>query len=72
MLEETTGEKPVVLLDDVLSELDSSRQDYLLNHLSDCQVFITCCEPEQAQSLRGGGLYRVENGCVCPARPNPA
>lgn len=72
MLDETTGEKPVVLLDDVLSELDSSRQDYLLNHLSDCQVFITCCEPEQAQSLRGGGLYRVENGCVCPARPNPA
>lgn len=72
MLEETTGEKPVVLLDDVLSELDSSRQDYLLNHLLDCQVFITCCEPEQAQCLCGGGLYQVENGCVRLARPEPA
>lgn len=39
------GEKPVILLDDVLSELDPSRQDYLLNRLDGLQVFITCCEP---------------------------
>jgi len=33
---------PVLLLDDVLSELDSSRQNYLLNNISDTQTIITC------------------------------
>ena len=33
------GETPIVLLDDVMSELDQSRQDYLLNHLQGRQVF---------------------------------
>ncbi|ARP49414.1 MULTISPECIES: DNA replication/repair protein RecF [Caproicibacterium] len=69
ILEECTGEKPAVLLDDVLSELDSARQDYLLNHLSQYQVFITCCEPQQAMNLHSGGLFRVENGMVTAAGP---
>ncbi|MCH3973152.1 MAG: DNA replication/repair protein RecF [Oscillospiraceae bacterium] len=69
ILEECTGEKPAVLLDDVLSELDSTRQDYLLNHLTECQVFITCCEPAQAQVLRGGGLFQVQEGRIVPAGP---
>ena len=34
------------MLDDVLSELDASRQNYLLNKLEGLQVFITCCESE--------------------------
>ena len=38
------GESPVILLDDVLSELDPSRQNFLLTKLSGMQVFITCCE----------------------------
>ena len=33
---------PVLLLDDVLSELDSSRQNYLLNSICDTQTIITC------------------------------
>ena len=33
---------PVLLLDDVLSELDSSRQNYLLDSISDIQTLITC------------------------------
>lgn len=36
------GEKPVLLLDDVLSELDSNRQNYLLNSIYDTQTIITC------------------------------
>lgn len=64
ILEERTGEKPLVLLDDVLSELDATRQEYLLNHLTDCQVFITCCEPGQAAQLRGGRLFSVRAGRV--------
>ena len=39
------GEEPVLLLDDVLSELDQSRQDFVLNQIVTGQVFITCCEP---------------------------
>lgn len=37
-------EKPVVLLDDVLSELDPFRKEYLLKRIEGMQVFITCCE----------------------------
>ena len=40
------GEKPVYLLDDVLSELDESRRGYLLRELSEEQLIITSCEPD--------------------------
>ena len=46
-----TGEYPVLLLDDVLSELDPGRQDFVLNQISEGQVFITCCEPGQFTKL---------------------
>lgn len=46
VLGEEKGEKPVVLLDDVLSELDIGRQQYLLTKLDGLQVLITCCEKE--------------------------
>lgn len=39
------GEQPLLLLDDVLSELDPGRQDFVLNRIDSGQVFITCCEP---------------------------
>ena len=42
IVKQLTGDKPVLLLDDVLSELDSSRQNYLLNSISDVQTIITC------------------------------
>ena len=38
---------PVLLLDDVLSELDSNRQNYLLNSISDIQTIITCTGLEE-------------------------
>lgn len=46
-----TGELPVLLLDDVLSELDPGRQDFILNQILDGQVFITCCEPGRFTKL---------------------
>ncbi len=45
------GEEPVLLLDDVLSELDQGRQDFVLNQISSGQVFITCCEPGRFTKL---------------------
>lgn len=58
------GEKPVILLDDVMSELDNSRRDYILNHTDGFQVFITCCEPDAITRLVSGKVFRIENGTV--------
>jgi DNA replication and repair protein RecF len=41
------NDTPVLLLDDVLSELDSSRQNYLLNSINDVQTIITCTGLEE-------------------------
>ncbi len=60
------GEAPIVLLDDVMSELDQHRQDYLLNHLHGRQVFITCCSPDTVGLMETGMRFQVENGVVTP------
>ncbi len=62
VLKEYTGEKPVILLDDVMSELDFERQEYILNKISDGQVFITCCDPKQISGLKAGKAFFAENG----------
>lgn len=59
-----SGEAPIVLLDDVMSELDQSRQDYLLNHLHGRQVFITCCSPETVSLQETGKRFRVDGGVI--------
>ncbi len=63
LIEEVIGEKPVILLDDVMSELDATRQDFLLHHMTGEQVFITCCDPE-AVGRFGNKHFYVENGCI--------
>lgn len=55
-----TGEEPVLLLDDVLSELDPGRQDFVLNQIRSGQVFITCCEKDRLTDL--GKVITIENG----------
>lgn len=62
LLTGSTGERPVVFLDDVLSELDGERQGYLLNRLDGFQVFITCCEPEAVQCAARGRVFHMEQG----------
>lgn len=64
LLGDILDERPVALLDDVMSELDYSRQDFLLNRLRDWQVFITCCDPAPLRLMDSGCIFRVENGCV--------
>ena len=61
---EVFGEYPVMLLDDVLSELDPKRQEYVLNRISGGQVFITCCENDRLGSLLTGKVFHVKNGEV--------
>ncbi|UOO37690.1 DNA replication/repair protein RecF [Oscillospiraceae bacterium CM] len=57
-----SGEHPILLLDDVLSELDRSRQQYVLNHIHDGQVFITCCEDARIGLETGGRLLHIAGG----------
>lgn len=59
-----TGEYPVLLLDDVLSELDARRQEFVLNRITDGQVFITCCEEEKPGLLREGKVFHIHDGTL--------
>ena len=47
IVEKTIGEKPILLLDDVLSELDRNRQNYLLENIKGIQTIITCTGLEE-------------------------
>lgn len=64
LLQEVTGEAPVAFLDDVMSELDPSRQDYILNHIEGWQVFITCCEPSTALRNTAAKVFSVKQGVI--------
>ncbi len=62
LMRKVLGEPPVILLDDVLSELDATRQNYLLNSIAQRQVFITCCEPDLGRKLAAGAVFSVSQG----------
>ncbi len=64
VLSELTGENPIILLDDVLSELDKKRQSFLLNKIADYQVFITCCDFEEEGLLKEGKKFLIEEGRI--------
>ena len=64
VLHDTIGEPPVLLLDDVMSELDSTRQDYLLNHIGGMQVFITCCDPSWQSADENSAVFEVHEGMI--------
>ena len=57
-----TGEEPILLLDDVLSELDSGRQNFILNEIRSGQVMITCCETEKVTTA--GRVFSIKSGCL--------
>lgn len=60
-----TGETPVMLLDDVLSELDDSRKKFILGSLENIQVFITCCDEDFIKkSGAEGKVFKVTDGKV--------
>lgn len=59
------GEYPLLLLDDVLSELDAGRQNFILNRIAGGQIFITCCEGGSIAEKTGGKVLRIERGAIC-------
>ncbi len=62
IIKDLKGEHPIILLDDVMSELDSTRQNYILNKMTGKQVFITCCEKETISKLCAGKVIKIEKG----------
>ena len=62
IIKDLKGEHPIILLDDVMSELDITRQNYILNKMTEKQVFITCCEKETISRLHAGKVFKIENG----------
>lgn len=64
ILRDSSGEQPVALLDDVMSELDSVRQGFLLEYLAGWQVFITCCDPSILSRVNTGKIFEVKAGQI--------
>lgn len=66
MIQEEAEEDPILLLDDVLSELDGERQKFLVRSLSEIQIFITAAEigPSLLESMPEGYVFHVEKGRV--------
>lgn len=64
ILQQEKDEKPVIILDDVLSELDVERQKFLLNKTKDRQVFISCCDKSAVDYLDCGMIFYVSGGQI--------
>ena len=66
IIKNTVGDWPVLLLDDVLSELDRNRQNYLLDSIENIQTIITCTGLEEfiEQRIHVNQVYKVVNGTV--------
>lgn len=58
-------ENPVMLLDDVFSELDPVRQRFILNNIEDMQVLITCCDSKFITDMKDGKVFVMKKGKVC-------
>ena len=63
LFREDTNEWPVLLLDDVLSELDAKRQSFVLERIDGGQVFISCCEEDRGIP-QTGKRFRVKDGTL--------
>lgn len=66
LVKKVTNDLPVLLLDDVLSELDSNRQNYLLNSIGDIQTIITCTGLDEFINNRFeiNKIYKVTDGTI--------
>lgn len=61
---EDRGEYPVLLLDDLLSELDRYRQEYILRNIGQGQVFITCCDLNERERMLADSVYNIKNSKI--------
>jgi len=66
LVKNITNHMPVLLLDDVLSELDSNRQNFLLNSIGDIQTIITCTGLDEFinNRIKINKIFKVSDGKV--------
>ena len=64
LTERESGEAPVLMLDDVMSELDPNRRRQLIERIDRVQTFVTCTDVSDLAGARQGTVYRVENGAL--------
>ncbi len=64
VIRKNTGESPICLLDDIMSELDPTRQNFILNHIKGMQTFLSCCDPQTVKNLKAGKGFNIVNGEV--------
>ena len=64
LLKKGTSSLPVLLLDDVLSELDPGRQHFILNHVEGGQIFITCCDEAPLSAVKEGKVFEFREGRI--------
>ena len=66
MIKRMKHDNPILLLDDVLSELDSSRQNFLLSRLGNIQTLVTCTGLDEfvKERIRMDQIYQVTNGVI--------
>lgn len=57
-------EAPVMLLDDVLSELDPMRKRFILNNIKNMQVIITCCDSRSVTEMASGKIFEIKKGRI--------
>jgi len=64
IIKKRTGHTPVLLLDDVLSELDESRQGFLFKHIEGLQTVLTCTGIEDVLKRIKGNVMKMEKGMI--------
>ena len=57
-----SGEAPILMLDDVMSELDPNRRRQLIERIDRVQTFVTCTDLSDLAGAKQGAVYRVEKG----------
>lgn len=70
ILKKNSGEEPILLLDDVLSELDPGRRSFLLNDIDRGQTIITGCDPAMFEELKKGKIFTIEKGSIAGEQRN--
>ena len=64
ILKEEKENVPIILLDDVFSELDRQRINFLIDYVSKYQVFITTTEIESIDNIENKEIFKIKNGTV--------
>lgn len=64
ILRKISGEQPIALLDDVMSELDSKRQKYLIKYFDGWQVFVTCCDRSHLRKISSDKTFKIVDGKI--------